>query len=246
MKELKYTIDFTVNTIDATFTRAICPMSILKQMEVLAANHSSMLNIGFDEAHQLGFVWILRSSKFSFSELPTLHDKLQISTWPTGYDGLRVLRKYQFIKNNTIIGEGYQTWVQLDYTKKKLIIADKYREIINELPDCSSDYFKIGKIITPKNLQFSYQKIVHNNDIDMNNHLNNVRYAEIVYNALPYSVLENNYISDMQIDFQKEVKLHEKIDVYTELLEDTYYIIGKKDNRVCFKSTVKVQPINQH
>ena len=213
-------------------------MSILKNMEVGATNHSDVLGTGFDDAINLGFFWILRSTKFVFNKTPQLHDEMEVTTWPAGIDGLRILRKYQYALNGEVIGEGYNTWVMFDINKRKLIVSNFYEDVIKAMPISKDDFFKLGKVLTPKDMILAYKKRIMNSDIDVNNHLNNVRYAEIIFNAIPHKTLQENDICEMQIDFMKECLLDDVIDIYIKQEENTIFVHGKNDGRVKFRSQI--------
>lgn len=238
MTGFKYKYNFKVELSDSTFTRSSSPMSILTNMEIMAANHSDILKTGFDDAQKLGFFWILRSTKFVFNKIPHLDDELEVTTWPAGIDGLRILRKYEYKMNEEVIGYGYNTWVMFDSNSRKLIVSNFYEETIKAMPISKVDFFKLGKIIAPKDMTLAYQKQIMNSDIDMNNHLNNVRYAELVYNAIPHEILVENDICEMQLDFMKECVLNDVIDIYIKNDQNKLYVLGKKDGRVKFKSVV--------
>jgi acyl-ACP thioesterase len=212
-------------------------------MEILATNHSDILHTGFDDAINLGFFWILRSTKFIFNKVPQLHDELEVTTWPAGIDGLRILRRYEYKLNNEIIGEGFNTWVMCDTINRKLIVSNYYKDLINSMPIDTADYFKLGKVLTPKDMAFAYQKRIMNSDIDMNNHLNNIRYAEIIFNAIPHTILQKNDICEMQIDFMKECVLGDIIDLYTTKKDNIVYIHGKINEHITFRSKIVIKEI---
>lgn len=238
MNKYMYQSTYKIDLADLTFTKEVNPASVLKNMEVLAEEHSELLGTGLDDALELGFFWILRSTKFVFYKSPILNDIISVKTWPAGIDGLRILRRYEYRIKDEIIGEAFNTWVTFDINTRKLIVSDYYKNIIKSMPIKEEDFFKLRKVTIPKDASFSYQKEVRNSDIDMNNHLNNVKYAEIIYNAIPHDILIDNHISEIQIDFMRESKLGDKINIFIKHQGNIIYINGKKEGHVSFRAKV--------
>jgi acyl-ACP thioesterase len=240
MKTLKYNEKFKIRTYDASFNRMASPVSILGYLEEVATNHAQKIGLGYHDSKTEGYYWILRSSKFELTRLPELNEELTVYTWPAGLKGLKALRRFSLHVGEEEIGSGYHCWLMMSISRKKPIIARNFTEIMNEMPISDEDRFKLNKIQMPIDLEFSYKKVVMPRDIDWNMHVNNVRYADIVYNALPIEVHKEAKILSFHIDYLKECKLNDEIDIFYKREGNTAFIEGKKDSVSMFKTILEL------
>ncbi len=240
MKILKYKESFKIRTYDASFNRKASPISILGFLEEVATNHAKNIGLGYQDSKNNGYYWILRSSKFELTRLPELNEVVDIYTWPAGLKGLKALRRFSVSINGEVIGSGYHYWLMMDILRKKPIIANNFTEIMEKMPIGEEDFFKLNKIRTPENMDYSYKKIVMPRDIDWNMHVNNVRYSDIVYNAIPIEVLKKHTILSFHIDYLKECKLDDQIEIFYKKEENTVYVEGKKDEISMFKTVLEL------
>lgn len=66
---------------------------------------------------------------------------------------------------------------------------------------------------------------------DHNLHTNNIKYADMAYNA---AELPDKMLSRMIINFVAETRLNDKIDIAVENSDNEYLFTGFKDTQPCF------------
>ena len=72
---------------------------------------------------------------------------------------------------------------------------------------------------------------------DMNGHLNNTRYADIVCDAVPWQVWDSAQISDFIISYHREVPRGESFTLRrARLAEDTFYFDGEREGKSAFEA----------
>ena len=72
---------------------------------------------------------------------------------------------------------------------------------------------------------------------DMNGHLNNTRYADIVCDAVPWQVWDSAQISDFIISYHREVPRGESFTLRrAKLAEDTFYFEGEREGKSAFEA----------
>ncbi len=240
MKRLKYKEKFKIRTYDASFNRLASPVSILGFLEEVATNHAQKIGLGYQASHEEGYFWVLRSTKFDLNRLPELNEEIEVATWPAGLKGLKALRRFSLTSKGEVIGSGYHYWLMMDIKRTKPIIANNFTEVMKTMPITDADSFKLNKVRTPEELAFSYKKVIMPRDIDWNMHVNNVRYSDIVYNAIPIEVLNKHNILSFHIDYLKECKLNDELDIFYKLLDSNIFVEGRKDNVSMFKTILGI------
>lgn len=237
----KYTDEFQIRRYFVDMNEYISPMGIFGFMEVLATDHAEVLNC--NGSPKEGYFWILRSSKYKMNRMPINDEIVKVYTWPCGIVGLKSLRRFEFFVGNELIGKGYQYWVSITYDSKKPFISERYTNVLDDLDLDESDMFKLKKIRNPEGLMLNYKKTVLPKDIDSNQHMNNVRYIDVVYNSIPFELLKKYQIVEFHIDYLRECKVYDEVEVFSKQTDNIFYVDGIKNNQSSFKANLKFKKI---
>lgn len=243
-KPFKYVDTVRVKTYHADFTRTLAPTSVFGFMQELATVHAEKLGLGYEDSKANGFYWVIGRSKYVFTKLPTLFEEVEVITWPAGVDGLCALRRFEFRIGGRCVGEGFTYWLMLDSTTLRPVKPAYFFEMTKDLPIQESDHFKLKKEPIPVALNPVYQRVMRSSDLDWNNHVNNLKFAELIYDALPTHLLQRNHISSMQINYLKEIMLTESVEIFAGQHELTWYVEGRVQGRSAFTASVVLEPIH--
>ena len=237
----KYYEDFKIRTYDADFLQKLSPIALLSYLAEVATLHANELGLGYEESWNNDFFWILRSSKFDLYRVPKLFETVRVYTWPAGMHGLKSLRKFEIYVGEELIGKGYHYWLMMNHKLHKPIISEYFLDKIKNMEINTNDFFKLDKIKTPEIMDLMYNVTIRPKDIDWNMHVNNVRYSDIVYNAIPLEILKANDIVSLQIDYLKECKLEDNLDVYYKQVDNHIYIDGRIEDCSMFKTIIEIR-----
>lgn len=239
MSKGKFNEIHEIKTFDADFKRRATPTAILGYMQEIATNHAETLGLGYHESWDAGFIWILRSARYVLYRTPMYNELVTIATWPVGMDKLKALRRFSIKIGDDLIGEGFHYWLMLDKKRNRPVINEYYLERIKDIPLVIEDFYQIEKIETQIDMKKAYLKRIMNYDIDWNHHVNNVRYADIIFNAIPNELLKEKDIKSFQIDYLKELKLHDLVEVNYRIFENAVVIEGVLQGTCSFRSYIE-------
>jgi len=158
--------------------------AIFNYLQEIAWEHADKLKYGFNHLHEKGQIWVLSRIEVEIYEQPKWTDELTLITWPRGADGIFALRDYEFYNSagDKIIA-ATSSWIVLDInTRRPVRVNDWYmgfdfaeRTAIGRVASKIKD-----ETIPPV---FTEQFDVRIGDIDVNQHVNNVRYIDWAYNT---------------------------------------------------------------
>lgn len=131
-------------------------------------------------------------------------------------------------------------WVLVD-TQSRKILREPPEELAypfhNEAPDKGHD------LSLPKGLavELTARETVTYSRTDCNGHLNNARYADLIWDLLPVELVCQKHPEKLVIHYHSEAMLGQQLQLgYAQTPDGSYYVVGKKeDGTKCFEALVR-------
>ena len=225
---------YKLRTFDVDLTNHVKISSIFNFMQEAASNNADSLGFGYDQLIEDQLFWVLSRVKIELNPLPSLGDEIMIETWPRGIDKIFALRDFLFYNaKNILIGKATTSWLMLDGKTKRPVRPDTLAERIPPLGIKNAIEQVCGKIETVSDLDLIHEVRVGYTDIDINQHLNNVRYIEYILNCFQAESYKNNRIKSLQVNFLSESRYNDAIRIFKAgagMDASGYYIEGLNQN----------------
>ncbi|MBE9468955.1 MAG: acyl-[acyl-carrier-protein] thioesterase [Bacteroidetes bacterium] len=211
-----FELNYEIKSVDINTNRKLGLYRLLGILQDVTYEHAFKLDFGYENLKSIGFFWVLIRQKLKMEKWPKWHDKITIKTWTLPAKGFFVIREYEIFSDNIKIGECSTTWVILDSKSRK----PKEMTMIENSFLARTDYhlnFKASKILVPKKMELQKSIEVNNSDLDMNNHVNNVKYSQWMLDAIPFEKHKEYSINEYEINFLNETFLGDKILCYSDI-----------------------------
>lgn len=204
-------------------------------MQDIATLHAEMMMLG---PSQFQIIWVLSRIKLTLMRPVLPYETVRCETWCAGIRGVSWYRMFVFYVDDEKIGVAESMWVTLSPETHKILrpssfeVAESYMEtstcgMPDALPKLSSDG------VTPH-----HTHMVRYSDLDVNNHLNNVKTADIICDTLDLQQTPL-FVSSLQINFLKETVCEESLLLLQNTLSSQERIIvGKSANSERFTAHV--------
>ncbi|MBQ6886663.1 MAG: hypothetical protein IJN54_04030 [Lachnospiraceae bacterium] len=207
----------------------IKPSSVLDLFQDAAAQHAIETGVGYDDLIGRSYIWVLLKVKFKIISDPQKFQKVTVKTWPLEPNKFIYRREY-CIENESgkrlIVGSS--EWVIIHSEKRRLVpntklydFADGFHPemMFEEKLEKVDDFEPSG---TPRIVNAGFC------EIDVNNHVNNTKYANYVLDAVVPS--EADELVDFQIDYRKEVLEGTELKIYHKKDENVVLAKGLNNN----------------
>ncbi|WP_432662918.1 thioesterase [Wukongibacter baidiensis] len=237
--------NFKIRTYDTDFNNKVKLSSIFNFMQEVATNHADSLSIGLDELSKEGLFWVLSRVKIEMIEFPKLGDKIKVETWPKGIDKLFALRDFKIYNSeDKVLGKATTAWLIIDSKKMRPKRPKIFLERVRNFKDEHALLEVPGKILESQSKDIVLNKRAGYMDIDINKHMNNVKYVELILDSFSKDTFNEKQIKEMQVNFLSEVKFGDEIEIFQgpyENINSCFYIEGihKHTNAKVFKSSVQ-------
>lgn len=215
----------------------LLPSAIFQIFQDVASVHGEMIGVGFEAMLNKGLYWVTVRTKYDVYVQPKPYQQVVVTTWPHQKGRVDFDRDYlvEDLFGNTLI-KGTSKWCVISTSTRKLVLPSAVEYPAGAEFESKVNYdFKFEK--TPTVTAKQTPDFVHKvslSEIDHNKHLNNVHYAQYVFDSL-----KNEHLTHMQINFIAECKLGDVVDVYFEKVGEDYLVSGYVDGQLKFSASAK-------
>jgi medium-chain acyl-[acyl-carrier-protein] hydrolase len=226
--------DFTVRAYEVDTSGKASVASLCNYLQEVAGNHATKLGVAVDELLKKNMTWVLSRLHVQIDRFPRWREKIHIETWPSGRYGKFTTRDFLiFAGKKEAFVRGTSSWMILDLRTlrpitmpdfmTKIAIPKRERAINDEFP----------KLPLPAVPQIEKLFEVRLSDLDINQHVNNVKYIEWALETIPLEVWHQKRLTSLEISFRAETKYGQRIIVQSEQNENTFLhqVISEKDKR---------------
>lgn len=195
----------------------ISDKGILEIFENVATHHSDSVGDGINEIKVKKQAWVLMDWKVKVLNRPLYGEDFIVKTWSREKElqdrkvsSYRDFELYDSKNNLCVIATS--KWVLVNIETGRLVNIDK--SILQKYePESISvfDVWEIDKILQAKESSYETEYKVLRHDVDFNNHMHNIYYLNLAYNALPEEIYETRPFNEVRISYKREIKLNEVV-----------------------------------
>ena len=213
--------EMTISFAPEHFTSAgIIKASALQYVfQEIGGAHAGTAGMGITEMVRDGLMWAVTKVRYRLYGQLQPNTAYRLVSYPRPHRGMLYQRDYQiFAQDGTHLVDGISQWCIMDFVSRKILRTGK--DFVGEfntepiLPEGFSR-FRATELIPAGTYTITEA------DLDANNHTNNCRYADMVELVVPESASH-----DFSINFSKETRLGDVIELYTSVTEQGRTIVG--------------------
>lgn len=191
----------------------IKPSAVLDLFQDAAGQHANELGVGFQEMIKRSYLWVLTRIKFKVISQPKSYQKVVVKTWPLEPNRLSYRREYCIEdENGQQLVAGSSEWVVMHSEKRRLVSAQDLYPFTDGFYTEMMCEEKLGKIHDFEPIGEPYIVNAGFSELDVNNHVNNTKYANYVLDAINPEKADE--LKEFQIDYRKEVLQGTQLGIY--------------------------------
>ena len=232
---------FTINT--QTFAsqcdknQTIRHDAILSIFQDIATAHSIEMNVDYNTLKEKSNAfWVITKLKFKKVGQIFHNEPVTLETWPLKPDLIRFLRDFHISAQNGEI-HGSSEWCMLDCNTQSIRRSNTVCypvDLVHEQKRADvTPFSKLNEQTTDSDFVYTYKARL--NDIDMNEHVNNLSYAKMALNAFSLEEFYSLSLNAFEIHFISQCYFGDEICIYKKIVDDKIYIDGKVNGKQVFK-----------
>ncbi|XP_058184056.1 palmitoyl-acyl carrier protein thioesterase, chloroplastic-like [Rhododendron vialii] len=212
--------NFSIRSYEIGADRTASIETLMNHLQETALNHVKsvgLLGDGFGSTPEMckrNLIWVVNKMQVVVDRYPTWGDAVQVDTWvaPSGKNGVRRDWLVRDWKTGDILIRASSVWVMMNKETRKISkLPNEVREEIGsyfvdspplvdeesrkspKLDESTADYIRTG--LTPRW-----------GDLDVNQHVNNVKYIGWILESAPLPILESHELSGITLEYRRECR----------------------------------------
>ncbi|KAL2929259.1 Palmitoyl-acyl carrier protein thioesterase chloroplastic [Bienertia sinuspersici] len=210
--------NFSIRSYEIGADRTASIDTLMNHLQETALNHvksAGLLGDGFGATPEMckkNLIWVVTRMHCLVDRYPTWGDVVQVDTWvsSSGKNGMRRDWLVRDCSTGETLTRASSVWVMMNKQTRRLSkmpdevraeiepffvdtppIIDEDGRKLTKLDDSTADHIRSG--LSPRW-----------NDLDVNQHVNNVKYVGWILESAPQSILETHELSGMTLEYRRE------------------------------------------
>ncbi len=211
-----YTEERFIRAYEIDFKNELKLNAVFNIMQEAASTHAESMGLGFDDLKKNDLAWVLSWASIRLEKTAVFGDKILVTTWPKTKHKLFSIRDFRIsdAQDNTI-ALATTAWLLINPRTKKITSLTELPENISYQSHMSAIDTYPEKISIGDGKNLVYSKIIRYTDIDINGHVNNTKYIELLLDCFPLDKFRTERIYEATIRFSSESFEGDTIHVYS-------------------------------
>ena len=189
--------------------------------------HGNSTGIGFKTLLEQNRAWVISRALYNFYRRPDAFEKIMLSTWARGNDGLFAFRDYRIssAEGETLL-TGTSYWPLIDMKSRRAIrlgdVIDGY-DIENME---ATEHSKLGKIALPQmsDSDIVMRRTAVHSMLDHTLHVNNSEYIRLIFDCINDKGFDIDRPFALELNYNHETKHGEELSVSLKQNNDAVYV----------------------
>ena len=209
------------------FSKQLCIGHLGNALLNASDMHSTARNFGMTYLWTQNKTWVLSRLAIELEDIPVEHDKFIIETWVENAMKFFTKRNWAIYSEDgkKVYGYAKSIWAMIDTNTREPqdILAMHDGKIMDYLyPEKECPIKDVSRVKTPAMTDYTEFKVMYN-DLDVNCHLNSMKYIDHVMDTFPIDYLRNYQVKRVEIAYVAEGHWGDTLRIYHTADEEQHY-----------------------
>lgn len=202
-----YTREYEFRYSDLDNKGKIKTSTVVDLLQDISIAHADFAGLGALKMAEMKVACLLEGWRIRFDAELDPYEKVQVSTGIMEITTFETVRKYEIRQNGELKITATAVWFTVNTERRRITRAPEEFKTSFDCINEESNNFPFERFKPEKEIDEISSFVVQLRDLDTNNHVNNMKSAEIALNYLP----EDFCIDELHIRYRKEITKDEKI-----------------------------------
>lgn len=194
--------DFSIRSYEVDCHSRLSVLSMFSFMQEAASKHAAALGVSIQQLLAENYTWLLARLKINIGTYPGWNDRIRVHTWPSGTQQLFALRDFKISgADNQIVAAAISAWLVFDLQKRRPVRIAPFVERLKPIEGRHMLDDRLDKLPALSRPVHEKRFVVRYSDLDINQHVNNVKFVEWIVESVPSATLNALAVSQLEINF---------------------------------------------
>lgn len=183
--------------------------------------HSNDRGYGVNYLNSVNKTWVLSRLSVELDKIPAIYEDFVVETWIDSVMRYFTNRNFKITnKDGYVYGYGKSIWAMIDTTTRQPVdILKTSNETISEYleADYANPIKKSSRVKLDDDLKLQQSILTTYSDIDINEHVNSIKYIEHILDLFPIEYYKKYRIKKFDIAYIMESHNNDKLNFYTNI-----------------------------
>jgi len=203
-------------------------------LQLTAAEHSIVGGLSFNDMQAHHQAWVLSRIRVEIDALPKWQDKVVVKTWIEDLHGARSIRNIEmYLEGKKIVG-ATTYWAVFNTQLRKaepLALPHNHFEIFADWHATEKSFSRIN-MSRETEKQKDHRVVL--SDLDIVNHVNNVKYLEWCLDTLDAKPILRQEIHALEMNFMRELNRGDAVEISSSMEERPVFFSVAKEGKNYF------------
>ena len=141
------------------------------------------------------------------------------------------------------VGDAQSMWVTLDPDTHRILRPSAFPAAEDYLHTARGDLFEALLKLSCDTVRPHHVHAVQYSDLDINNHVNNVRVVELISDALDLQ-RQPGFVSSLQVNYTAETACGEQVALLCGTVDGARFVRGEVDGKAHFEALATLSPFD--
>lgn len=186
--------------------------ALLEYLQETAATHAGQLK--FHNADMMGenLGWVLTKLYIELESLEDLGESVTVESWASGSNRLYANRDFRILtEDGKELGRATSSWLVLDLESRRPAKTGELFKNIKEIERPPILERKFARLPRLESSDYEEEYSVNFNHLDINRHVNNVRYVDWLLETIPHDILKEKSPVKVELNFLAESLIDDRV-----------------------------------
>ena len=212
----RYCEKFKIHSYEVDVTNTATLPAICQYLQEVASNHAEQLGFGVSWLLENQRTWMLSRLIVKMDAFPRVGEEILVYTWPSGTDRLLFLRDFSIERaSGEVLGRAVSSWVFMNLEFRRPVHPSS-KEFEYDFSRTGERALEVnpGKIPLLSGEEEKASFRVRYSDLDMNNHVNNIKYIEWVMESVDPEYRRTNRPVELSVNFLAEALYGQEVSIH--------------------------------
>lgn len=226
--------DWEINFTQCTPNGYLKYTDLCNLLQLTAGDHAEIGGISFTDMQEFHQAWVMSRMRIEIDTLPKWKDIVTVKTWIISLENSRSVRALEMHLNGKKIVGCETFWAVFNTKLRRPEALALPHEHFEKFVDDYATKERVKKIDLSNEMKRANERKVVLSDLDIVNHVNNVKYLEWCLDLVDSKAIMKQYLKSFDMNFMKELTLDDvvSIDEFSSAEKSNYSIL--KDEKACF------------